>query len=83
MRSSYCTTSRGRLPHARKDLPEDLGPVRARNAMAGVTVADGTAAAQRWASPDRQRGFRSLADAVPGTPARTSVDLSGHLPRAR
>jgi ubiquinone/menaquinone biosynthesis C-methylase UbiE len=52
-------------------------PTVAMREMARVTVADGTVGVQIWASPDRQRGFRPLADAVARHAGPDSVDLIG------
>jgi ubiquinone/menaquinone biosynthesis C-methylase UbiE len=50
-------------------------PTVAVREMARVTVADGTVGVQIWASLDRQRGFRALADAVARHAGPDSVDL--------
>ena len=50
-------------------------PTAALREMARVTVADGTVGVQLWASTDRQRGFRPLADAVARHAGPDSVDL--------
>jgi ubiquinone/menaquinone biosynthesis C-methylase UbiE len=50
-------------------------PTAAVREMARVTVADGTVGVQIWASPDRQRGFRPLAEAVARHAGPDSVDL--------
>jgi ubiquinone/menaquinone biosynthesis C-methylase UbiE len=50
-------------------------PTAAVREMARVTIADGTVGVQIWASPDRQRGFRPLADAVARHAGPDSVDL--------
>lgn len=50
-------------------------PATALREMARVTVAGGTVGVQLWASPDRQRGFRPLADAVARNAGQDSVDL--------
>jgi ubiquinone/menaquinone biosynthesis C-methylase UbiE len=50
-------------------------PTAALREMARVTVADGTIGVQIWASPDRQRGFRPLSDAVARHAGPDSVDL--------
>ncbi len=50
-------------------------PTAAMREMARVTGAEGTVGVQIWASPDRQRGFRPLADAVARHAGPDSVDL--------
>jgi SAM-dependent methyltransferase len=50
-------------------------PTAALREMARVTAADGTVAVQLWASADRQRGFRPLAEAVARHAGPDSVDL--------
>ena len=50
-------------------------PTAALREMARVTLADGTVGVQIWASPDRQRGFQPLADAVARHAGPDSVDL--------
>ena len=46
-----------------------------REGATGIAIADGTVGVQIWASPDRQRGFRPLADAVARHAGPDSVDL--------
>lgn len=50
-------------------------PTAAMREMARVTVAEGTVGVQIWASPDRQRGFQPLADAIARHADPDSVEL--------
>ena len=50
-------------------------PTTALREMARVTAADGTVAVQVWGAPQRQRGFRPLADAVARHAGPQAVEL--------